>query len=87
MSGECDECGNHTLECLCKKQSDREVVLSFKDKINWFLNYFPNITKDEAETIEGIVNWDDETRVAFKLAKGIFEEKDDGQNSLRISND
>lgn len=48
-----------------------------KEKIDYFLDYFTKITKEECEFIKSILNWDDETKVAFRLAKQIFEEKDE----------
>lgn len=39
-----------------------------------FLNWFPLITEDESDLIEDVLSWDNETKVAFKLAKKIFEE-------------
>ena len=48
-----------------------------KDKINYWLNLLPQMTRDEAQLIEDIINLDKETQMAFKLAKRIFEEKDE----------
>jgi len=48
-----------------------------KEKIDKFLQYFTTITKEEADFILDILRWDDETKAAFKLAKRIFEEKDE----------
>lgn len=47
-----------------------------KEKIDKFIHYFTTITKDQADFMEEILNWDDETKAAFKFAKQIFEEKD-----------
>lgn len=47
-----------------------------KEKIDKFLKYFPTITKEESDYIEEILKWDDETKIAFMLAKRIFEEED-----------
>lgn len=47
-----------------------------KEKIDKFIEYFTTITKDEAEYIEEILKWDDETKAAFFFAKKIFEDKD-----------
>lgn len=41
------------------------------------LKYLSELTKIEADFIEHVLDWDDEQRIAFKLAKRIFEEKDD----------
>ena len=49
------------------------------DDIDYFLEeVFPNITKDEADLIEQVLLWDNEKQVAYRMAKRIFEEKDDG---------
>ena len=45
-----------------------------KEKIEKFLKYFTTITKDESDFISSILEWDDETKVAFRLAKKIFED-------------
>jgi hypothetical protein len=47
------------------------------EKIDKFLEYFTQITKDESDYIQEIINWDDETKMAFTMAKRIFEERDD----------
>lgn len=44
------------------------------DRVEKFLEILPTITKEEADIIEDICNWDDEKKMAYKLAKGIFEE-------------
>jgi len=46
-----------------------------KDKIDKFIEYFTTITKEECDYIESILKWDEETKAAFFLAKGIFEDK------------
>lgn len=53
------------------------IRLSFPDKINKFMDWFPKITKEESDFISQILSWDDETRMSFSFAKRIFEEKDD----------
>lgn len=45
-----------------------------KKKIDNFIKYFTTITKEEADFIQSILKWDDETKAAFLLAKQIFEE-------------
>jgi hypothetical protein len=47
-----------------------------KEKIDKFIKYFTTITKEEADYIESILKWDDETKMAFMMAKQIFEEED-----------
>lgn len=46
-----------------------------QEKIDKFIEYFTTITKEESDFISSILDWDDETKIAFKLAKRIFEEK------------
>lgn len=46
-----------------------------KEKIEKFLKFLSSISKEEADYIEEILSWDGETKIAFKMAKRIFEEK------------
>jgi hypothetical protein len=39
------------------------------------IEYLSQLTKDEADFIEHILSWTDEQRVAFAMAKRIFEDK------------
>lgn len=48
-----------------------------KEKIDKFIEYFTTITKEESDYIESILNWDHETKMAFSMAKQIFEEDND----------
>jgi hypothetical protein len=48
-----------------------------KEYIEEFLIVLPKLTKEEADFILEIVNWDEEKRMAFKFAKKIFEEEDE----------
>lgn len=32
MSGECDKCGNHALECICKEHEEYHDHLSYMEK-------------------------------------------------------
>jgi hypothetical protein len=50
--------------------------MSIKEKIDEFLDFFSTITRDEADYIEEILEWDNETKVAFQLAKRIFDEQE-----------
>lgn len=50
-----------------------------KEKIDKFIQYFTIITKEQADFMEDIIKWDDETKSAFMFAKRIFEEKIDDQ--------
>ncbi len=45
------------------------------EKIDKFIEYFTTITKEECDYIESILKWDDETKMAFMMAKRIFEDK------------
>lgn len=47
-----------------------------KEKIDKFIHYFTTITKEQADFMEDILNWDDEKKMAFMMAKQIFEEKE-----------
>lgn len=53
------------------------MIMTMKEKIEKFLEYLPTITQEEADLILEIINWDDETKVAFKFAKSMFEEKEE----------
>lgn len=44
-----------------------------KENIEMFLKYLSSITKEESDFIEHVLNWDDEKKVAFIVAKKIFE--------------
>jgi len=46
-------------------------------KIEKFIEYFTTITKEEADYLESILNWDSETIAAFRLAKMIFDYNDE----------
>lgn len=48
--------------------------MSLHYKINKFLELLPQLTKNEADTIEDIIGWTDEKKAAFLFAKRIFEE-------------
>ena len=45
-----------------------------KEKIDKCLEYLSQLTKEEADLIENVLQWDDETKWAFKYAKKTFEE-------------
>lgn len=53
-----------------------------KEKIEMMLQYLPLITKDEAELIASVCKWHPEKQAAFLLAKTIFEENIDENNSI-----
>lgn len=46
------------------------------EKIDHFLEMLPQLTKDEADLIEQVLKWDDETKAAFMFAKRIFEDEE-----------
>lgn len=48
--------------------------VSLPEKINKFMHWFPEITKEESDFISQVLSWDDETRMAFSFAKRMFEE-------------
>lgn len=45
------------------------------EKIDHFMNLLPTITKEESDFISAIMEWDDETKMAFKFAKQTFEKE------------
>jgi hypothetical protein len=51
-------------------------------KIEGFLEVLPKMTKEEAESINEILDWDNEMKVAFKLAKRIFEDESDDKKEI-----
>ena len=46
------------------------------EKIDHFLEMLPQLTKDEADLIEQVLKWDDETKAAFIFTKRIFEDEE-----------
>lgn len=46
-----------------------------KAQINRNLEYLSTLTKEEADFIEHIINWEDSQKIAFKFAKKIFEDE------------
>ncbi len=48
--------------------------MDMKEKIDHFLKQLGNITKEQADWIEEVLTWDDETKAGFLFAKRIFEE-------------
>lgn len=54
-----------------------------KEKIDKFIQYFTTITKEQADFMEEIVRWDDETKAAFMFAKQIFEKEDEINSRTR----
>ncbi len=45
-----------------------------KEKIDKFIEILCTITKDESDSIASILKWDNETRLAFVIAKRMFDE-------------
>lgn len=43
-------------------------------KIDFYLEKLSQLTKEEADFISDVLSWNDEDKIAFKLAKRIFEE-------------
>ena len=50
-----------------------------KKKIDWWLDLFEKMTKEESDYIYNILMMDDEKKIAFIIAKRIFEDKDELQ--------
>lgn len=46
-----------------------------KDSIDKFLEYLSTLTKDEADFIEHVLKWSDQEKMAFMIAKRIFDEE------------
>ena len=46
-----------------------------KKQIGEFLKLLSQLTQDEADFIEQILIWDDETKAAYLFAKKLFEEE------------
>lgn len=52
--------------------------MSFVEKLDHLLSdVLPNLTKEEANFIESICEWESEQRSAFMMAKKLFEENMD----------
>lgn len=51
--------------------------LPFTEKVDKFTEYLSSLTKEEIEFIENISNWDNDTRIAFKLAKKLMQESEE----------
>jgi len=49
---------------------------SIHEKVQHFTELFEMISKEESDYISNILKWNNETMVAFKLAKKLFEEED-----------
>ena len=54
------------------EEFERKSMLA---EIEYFLRKLSELTKEEADWIESVINWPEEARMAFKFAKRIFEEK------------
>lgn len=46
-----------------------------KEEIDKMIGYLTTLTKEEANFIEHVLEWPDEYKTAFILAKRIFEEE------------
>lgn len=51
--------------------------MTLLENIDFFMEYLPTITQEESDFIEHVLSWDNDMKAAFKLAKGMFEEKDE----------
>jgi hypothetical protein len=47
--------------------------LPMKEKIRAFSDLFPHLTKDYADLIENVIEWDDDLKAAYIVAKRHFE--------------
>jgi hypothetical protein len=47
-----------------------------KQQIDEFLEALPQMTEEEVNFIEEVLNWSSETKSAFKIAKRIVDEED-----------
>jgi hypothetical protein len=45
-----------------------------KDSIDRNIEYLSQLTQEEADLIEYVLNWNDDQTAAFKIAKMVFEE-------------
>lgn len=69
---------------LCSYLSGRPVhkkrstghIMGIKEKIEGFLEKLPEMTEEEANYIADVIKWDDETKMAFMLAKSLFESQE-----------
>lgn len=52
-------------------------MTTIKEHIDEFLNRFPLMTKIESDLVEVVLKWEDEKKMAFFMAKKIFEAKID----------
>lgn len=51
-------------------------VMSLKEYIEEFLSLFPELSQEEADAFEEIMDWPNEKKLAYKMAKKIFEENE-----------
>ncbi len=45
--------------------------------IDHFMKLFPKITQEESDYVYEILQWENEKRAGFLMAKKLFEDKDD----------
>jgi hypothetical protein len=51
-----------------------------KEEIDIMMKYLSQLTEEEANWIQDILNWTDQQRIAFKFAKKIFDEEDEDES-------
>jgi hypothetical protein len=66
--------------------SKKAILKMITEYINKFLNYFPTITKEESDYIYEILQWDHEKKIAFNIAKKIFEDEEQ-EEKMKNGND
>lgn len=60
------------MRVLLKKVIPRMI----NDYVSKFLEIFPTTTKEECDYVHEILEWDDEKKMAFRIANKIFEEEE-----------
>lgn len=48
-----------------------------KNELDMMLEYLTKLTKDEADFIVHVLTWTDENKMAFMMARSLFDEKDE----------
>lgn len=48
---------------------------SFTQWIDYFLETFPHMTEEESDFVGDVCKWEDDKRMAFCMAKKIFDER------------
>jgi hypothetical protein len=55
------------------------------DIITKFMELLSTLTKEEADFIENVLSWTDEKKIAFKLAKRLFEEDENEETQNKVA--